>query len=207
ARMSASCSSTAACSTAAHIARCSSNRERNGRSAATRSATQLVRSKMPANAATNCGAGSELSSWREITLSIASGVWRRFAGRGRMGADPVPGNIDSARDPDILVLEGVVEKALQAGNTTRPSDEPGMQSDRQHLWRIEPRWISLAIQRVECVAQIVEELCAGIEPLHQREAHVVTVERIRHHEVRYRVCGFAARHLCPVGEVVGVRVG
>jgi len=116
-----------------------------------------------------------------------------------MCADPVPGDINAPADPYTRVSEDVVEKALEAGNSAWPADEPGVQSDRQHLWRVEPRGVTLPIQRVERIAQIVEELCAGVEPLLRREAHVIAVERVRDHEVRYRAAVVAEAHLGPVG--------
>src|SRR5437870_1981945 len=96
-----------------------------------------------------------------------------------MRDDPVPGDINAPADPDTLMLEGIVEKTLETRNAARPPDQPGMQSDRQHRGRVEPRGVSLAIERVECIAQIVKELRTGVEPLRRREAHVVAVERVR----------------------------
>src|SRR5215469_3732064 len=119
-----------------------------------------------------------------------------------MSSDPVLGDIDAPAHPNTLALERVVEKAFEACNAARPPDEPGMQADRQHLWRIKSRGVSLAIQRVECIAQVVEKLRAGIEPLHGRKAHVVAVERVGHHEVRYRAYVVAEMHRGPVRKVV-----
>src|SRR5206468_2441154 len=69
------------------------SRELLGRAAATRSATQGVRSNTPASAATNWDGGSELSCCSEITRAdrlsrTLAGAWRSSAGRHRCAGKP-----------------------------------------------------------------------------------------------------------------------
>ena len=94
-------------------------------------------------------------------------------------ADPVPGDVDAPRDPDLLVRRDVIEETRQRRGAPGTADEPAMQADRHHL----RRGLAFRIERVESVLQIGEELVAGIEALRRGEAHVVGVERIGHDQL------------------------
>lgn len=73
-----------------------------------------------------------------------------------------------------------------------------MQADGHHLGRA---FLTLAIENVETVFQIGEELVAGIKALWRGETHVVCVQRIGHDQVR------AFRAFYPIGQFVGIGIG
>src|ERR1051325_10009084 len=75
--------------------------------------------------------------------------------------DPVPRDIDAARDPYPLMLHRIIEKPLERGSSSGTSGEPAMQPDRHHA---RPR-LALAVEHVEAVLQIREKLVARIEAL------------------------------------------
>src|SRR5690348_16343675 len=102
-----------------------------------------------------------------------------------MGRNPVLGDLYPAADPYLGMLLNVIEKTLQRIDTRRPSDDAAMQAHREHLRRIQPRWIAFAVERIEGRLQIVEKLGAGVEPLHRRKAHIVGIQGVGHHEMRY----------------------
>src|SRR5260221_1898966 len=110
---------------------------------------------------------------------------------------PVPRDIDAAADPHFVVTLHVVEEAGEAGEATGSPDEAAMQPDRHHLRPLLP----FRVEHVETVAQIGEELLAGIEALGGGEAHVVGVERIGHDEM---VAPLLAH---PIGQIVGIGIG
>ena len=97
-----------------------------------------------------------------------------------MRRDPVPRDIDAACDPHFLVADRIVEKALERGGAPGPPGEPAMQPDRHHA---RPRF-AFAVQHVEAVLQIGEELVAGVEALRCCEAHIVRIEGIGHDQLR-----------------------
>ncbi len=66
--------------------------------------------------------------------------------------------------------------------------------------------LALGIQDVERVAQVGEELLAGIEALRRREPHVVGVERVRNDEVRTGDAVRGGDH-GPERQVVAVVIG
>ena len=72
-----------------------------------------------------------------------------------------------------------------------------MQTDGHHLGRRR----SFAVQHIERVLEVVEEAVAGRETGRYAEFHVVGVERVGDHEVRFAV------HARPVRQVVVVGVG
>src|SRR4051794_31946737 len=98
----------------------------------------------------------------------------------RVVGDPVPDDVDPARDPDALVARHVVEEALQRGEPGGTADDAAVQPHRQHLRRAVQ---ALAVEDVERVAQVREELVAGAEALRGGEPHVGGVERVRHDQV------------------------
>src|SRR5262249_34568780 len=116
--------------------------------------------------------------------------------------NPVSRDIDAATDPHLLVPENMVEEAFQGGNPSRPADQASVQPDGEHLRCIEPTGISFAIQRVEGIAHIVEELRARVEALHACEAHVIAVKCVRHYEVLYRTA--VRSDVSPIGQVVSI---
>ena len=151
--------------------------------------------------------GHELGSGHLVERLQVDHGWVVDGAGPRAGAwmrgDPVPGDVDAPADPHALVSADIVEKPLQRGDAARPAAQPGMQADGQHLRRVESRRIAFAIQRVEGVLQVVEELRAGIKALRCGEAHVVAVEGIGNDEVRRRA---RARRPNPVRQVVGVGI-
>src|SRR5689334_22608529 len=102
-----------------------------------------------------------------------------------MSVDPMPRNLYSLADPDPLMLQHIIEKALQRTDSSRPSDDPAVQPDRQHLGCIQSRRVAFTVQRVEGRLEILEKLHPRVETLCGREAHVIRIERIRNDEVRY----------------------
>ena len=160
---------------------CNASIDANGSDADVRSTIHGECSKTPASAAANARASSLLSSASVIPLAPASAFPRR---RVRMRRDPVPRDVDATRNPDAVVPLHVVEETRERRDPSRAPDEPAMQADRQHLRRVEAARIAFAVERVERVAQVREELLAAVESLRRREAHVVGVERIRHDEMR-----------------------
>src|SRR3954452_2108881 len=102
-----------------------------------------------------------------------------------MNVDPMPCNLYSLADPHPLMLQHIIEKALQRTDSSRPPDDPAMQSDRQHLRCVQSRRVAFAVQRIEGRLAIFEKLHSGVKTLRRREAHVIRIERIWNDEVRY----------------------
>ena len=75
------------------------------------------------------------------------------------------GDIDTARNPDLVVALHVIKEARQRCSACWPPDQAAMQADRQHLRLAQSMRVTFAIQYVENVLQVVEELGAGIEKL------------------------------------------
>src|SRR3990170_6653466 len=120
-------------------------------------------------------------------------------GGGLMGStmgmvlEPMTGDIDAPRDPHLLVLH-VLDEPLERRQAARPAGEAAVQADRHHA-------VLLRVQHVEAVLQIGEKVVARVEALRRGEAHVVGIERIRHHQL-----GLAVLRVVP-GDVVVVVVG
>src|SRR3954465_8131378 len=125
-----------------------------------------------------------------------------------MNVDPMPRNLYSPADPDPLMLQHIIEKALQRLDSSRPPDDPAMQPDRQHLRCIQSRRVAFTVQRIEGRLEIFEKLHSGVETLCRREAHVIRIERIRNDEVRYatRTAAGVDLNISPVGKVIRIRV-
>src|SRR5947199_13117 len=104
----------------------------------------------------------------------------------------------AAGDPGVAVALNVIEEASERGEAAGPAGEPHVEADRHHL----RRGRALRVEHVEGVAQVREEVVAGVEALRHAELHVVVVERVGNDEV------WLAGHDDPVREivVVGVRV-
>ena len=111
---------------------------------------------------------------------------------------PVFGDVDAARDPDLVVAFHVIDEALQRRGTAGTADQTAVEADIEHF---RAAGLALGVEHVEGVAQIGEELVAGVEALRGGEAHVVAVERVGDDEL------VPAVHLDPVGQVVRIGVG
>ena len=82
-----------------------------------------------------------------------------------MHGDPVPRDVDAPGDPHVFMARDVIEKARERRRAPRAPDQPRVQSDRQHLRRVQTARIAFGVERVERVAQIREELVAAVEAL------------------------------------------
>src|SRR5580700_1245876 len=78
----------------------------------------------------------------------------------RVGGDPVTRNIDPTADPDAIVLTHIVEEALQRCDPAGAPDQPAVQSNRQHLRRVQTAGIALTVKSIEGSSQVVVELLA-----------------------------------------------
>ena len=83
--------------------------------------------------------------------------------------DPVPRDIDAASDPHPFMTHRIIEKPLERGSSSGTSGEPAMQPDRHHA---RPR-LALAVEHVEAVLEVCEELVARIEALRRCKPHIV----------------------------------
>ena len=54
-------------------------------------------------------------------------------------AGPVAGDVDAARDPDLVVALDVVDEAGERGGAAGAADQPAVQADRHHLRAARPR--------------------------------------------------------------------
>jgi hypothetical protein len=91
----------------------------------------------------------------------------------------------------------VVEEAGERCGPTGTSGQPAVQADREH-----PREVgSLAVENVETVLEIGEELVAAVESRRGGKPHVVGIERVGYNQL------WATRAIEPVGQLVGVAVG
>ena len=68
-----------------------------------------------------------------------------------------------------------------------------------------PVGIAFAIEHVERILQVIEELRAGVEALRGGEAHVVAVERVRHDEMRHALDAAVALDLDVASSTAGRR--
>src|ERR1700759_5447256 len=96
-----------------------------------------------------CAAGTGFAAARIISL-------RMYVGGGKM-FDPVPGNVEAARNPDAVKATYVVDQLLQTRSTRRMAHNPHVQTEGQHF-RLRP---SLLVKEVERVAAVMEEVIAG----------------------------------------------
>src|SRR3569623_3713821 len=94
----------------------------------------------------------------------------RFTGMPRV---PVPGDLDPAAEPDVLVAQGVADEPLDACELAGPAAEAAVQAYRHHL----RPFLALGVEHVEGVLEVAEELLAG-GPAAACEAHVVRLQRI-----------------------------
>src|SRR5690606_31432579 len=94
---------------------------------------------------------------------------------------PVTGDVDAPCDPYLVVALHVIEEAFQRGCTAWTSDKAAMQANGHHLRRA---FRAFAVEHVERVFQIGEELVAGVETLRRCKAHVIGVQRIGYDQMR-----------------------
>jgi len=92
----------------------------------------------------------------------------------------------------------VFDKALERSQTRRTADQAAVQADRQHF----RGFGAFGVEHVERILEVFEEIVALVEALHLGEAHVVSVQGVRDHQVR--LAGRVVRF--PVGQVVVVGV-
>ncbi len=96
------------------------------------------------------------------------------------------------------MLPDVVEEALERRGSAGTSDQTAMQADRHHAG---PTLAAFAVEHVEAVLQVAEELVAAVEPLGRREAHVVGVKRVGHDQL------LASADALPVGQLIRIGIG
>ena len=109
---------------------------------------------------------------------------------------PMPGDIDATCAPDLVMLLYIIQKTCQGGGAARFADQPAMQSDRHHSWRLG----TFCVELVEGVFQVVEKLGTSVETLGRGEAHIVHVQGVWDNEL------WVVELCIPIGEVIGVRV-
>ena len=116
---------------------------------------------------------------------------------------PVAGDVDAARQPDLLMRLDVGNESLQRRDAAGAADQPAMQADIHHA---RPPGAALLVVRVERIPEIGEELVAGVEALRRREAHVVGVERVGDDELRPHLVAVAVM-IQPIRQFVVIGVG
>src|ERR1700741_120221 len=94
--------------------------------------------------------------WARLTY-----CWRsssNMSGRVRVRGAPVASDLDAPAEPDVLVGERMLQEPLEPGELARPPGEPAVEPDRHHLRPL----LAFRVKHIERVAQIVEELVAGL---------------------------------------------
>ena len=97
-----------------------------------------------------------------------------------MVCQPVIGNIDSPRNPDLVMRHDMIQEFDQSGKSRWPPNQPAMQPDRQHLWRR----CALGIKNIKRINQILGKLIARMKPLRSGKAHIIRIQRIRNNQMR-----------------------
>ena len=108
---------------------------------------------------------------------------------------PMPRDVGAAAYPSVAAHFQMVHKLCKSARASGAPRQPAMQADGHHLRRL------LGAQCFIRVAQVREEVVAGVEPLRGCEPHVVCVQCVGDDEVRLAVSAN------PIGHVVGVGVG
>ena len=93
----------------------------------------------------------------------------------------------------------VIKETLQGNETAGAPQQAAMHADRQHLGLV----FALGIQDVETVFQILIKMPGGVEALWRGKAHIVSVERVGHHQVRF-AAAIGQCNLGPEGQIVAV---
>src|SRR5829696_8028171 len=104
--------------------------------------------------------GAPITSATRGSASLAPGpISSRLGGliRSTMGMmlEPVPGDVDAPRDPDLLALH-VLDEPLERSQAPRPAGQPAVQADRHHA-------VLLGVQDVEAVFQIGKKIIPAVE--------------------------------------------
>src|SRR5262249_53990837 len=115
----------------------------------------------------------------------------------RVKRPPVLGDRGPVAEPHALVPLDMLEQARQRSNPAGATDDAAVKANAHHAWSA---FDSQAIEPVERITAVAEELLAGAEIAAALQAAVVVVEAIGDHQVSL------ARNLRPVGEIVVVRV-
>src|SRR5579864_1558632 len=110
---------------------------------------------------------------------------------------PMLGDRRAAAQPHTLVTLHVLEQAGERADSPGPADDPPVQAHGHHA---RPALQARAVEPVEGVAAVGEELLAGAEIAAALEAAVIVVEAMRDDEVP------PAGDLHPVGQVVVVGI-
>ena len=92
----------------------------------------------------------------------------------------------------------VIEKFFERECATGATDQATVKTDIHHLWRA---FCPFAVEHVEIVFEIREEMLARVEALRRAEAHVVGIKRIGDDEMR------ALWTFNPIGKIIGIGVG
>src|ERR1700758_3755877 len=124
-----------------------------------------------------------------------------------MHRHPMSRNVNTSAHPHVLVLQNVVQKALQGGDTARPADQARVQTYGQHLGLIQSSWISLAVESIKSIAGIIKKLRARVETLSRCEAHVIAVQGVRHHQVWDGASSAIDRNLGPIRQIISIGIG
>src|ERR1700730_1534091 len=107
--------------------------------------------------------------------------------------DPVLCNSRAIAQPYGIVPLNMLQQAQQCSNPARASNDPSMQADRHHA---RTTVASDAVQPVEGIPAVSEEVFARAEVAAALQAAVIGVKAMRDDEMR------SAGDACPVGEVV-----
>ena len=91
----------------------------------------------------------------------------------------MPSNINSTRYPDPVVSQHIVEKLLNCPETSWPTDQTAVQAYRHHFGGR----LTLNIQHIKRVLEILIELLSRVEALGRRKPHVIGVEGVGYDKV------------------------
>ena len=97
-----------------------------------------------------------------------------------MVCQPVIGNIDSPRNPDLVMRHDMIKEFDQSGKPRWPPNQPAMQPDRQHLWCRR----TFGIKNIKGVNQILGKLITRMKSLRSGKAHIICIQRIRNNQMR-----------------------
>ena len=109
---------------------------------------------------------------------------------------PMSGDVDSLRNPHLVVLEHVVEKSLQADGSRRAPDHAIMNRNHHHLRLVVP----FTVEHVESILHVGKEIVGGDESEVLVESVVVRLVGRRDHQVRLVL------NVDPVRQLVAERV-
>src|SRR5690606_27960173 len=136
-------------------------------------------------------------------LVAAHATWAERRRPVGMRGAPVGGDLAAGRQPDAIVALHVVDEALESRGATGTAYEAAVQANSHHA---RPAGLAFAIERVEAVLQVGEELVAVGEPGGDGEAHVVGLERVGDDQLRRDRIAVAVM-VEPVRQLVVIGVG